>query len=158
MATFGISAAIRAGTAISGPLFNACDRVGLAFKYNVVGSSLLMVGVVVALPFGLEVVATAIAVISLFSLVTFRVAIGLIGLGTPAMMQILVPPTVAGALMWSAIEAARAATTAAVPSDALRLLAHVVGGAAVYLLTLHLLSGVYLADFKELASRLFRRA
>lgn len=157
MTMFGISAAIRASTAISGPLYSACDRVGLALKYNVLGSGLLMAGVIVALPFGLEVVAAAIAVISLFSLVTFRVAIGLIGLGMPAMLQILGPPSLAGAVMWAAIEASRPFISVAVPAVAMRLLIHVAEGAAIYLAVLHALSRTYLADFDDLAKRLLRR-
>ena len=80
MATFGLSAALRASTAIASSLFNANDRVGLAFRYNVWSMLLTIGGVLLAMPHGIEAVAAAVALTSLYALVPYRAALRLIGL------------------------------------------------------------------------------
>ncbi|MCK7493598.1 MAG: lipopolysaccharide biosynthesis protein [Comamonadaceae bacterium] len=101
MTAFGLSAALRAGAAIASPLFNANDRVGLAFRYNVIGTVFTTGSVLAAIPFGIDAVAAAIAVASLYMLVPARRAFGLIGLGIPALWQVLGPPAVAASAMWA---------------------------------------------------------
>jgi PST family polysaccharide transporter len=100
MSMFGFSAAIRASAAISIPLFNATDRVGLALRYNLVGTALLLCAVLVAMPWGVEAVAMGVALASLYPLVSMRAAYALIGLRLADLVAVLGPPLVAAGLMW----------------------------------------------------------
>lgn len=155
MAMFGLSAALRASTAIASPLFNANNRVGLALRYNAVGTVLLVVGVLVAMPYGIGVVASAVALVSLYALVSLRAAFALIGLRMRDVGAVLGAPATAAAGMWLATEALRQGAWHATP--AVLLLGHVLAGAAVYLALLHLLSRQYLRDFREAGALLLHR-
>jgi PST family polysaccharide transporter len=157
MSMFGLSAAIRAATAISSPLFNANNRVGLALRYNVIGTTLLVAGVVIAMPYGIDVVAVTVAVTSLYSLVGFRAGFGLIGLGWQHMLTVLGPPTLAASVMWLATLGLREVSAAWNVHLSVLLLAHVGLGAAIYALSLHLISNQYLHDFREALSTLLKR-
>lgn len=152
----GLSAALRASTAVAGPLFNAADKVTLSLRYTVVGTAIFLVLLVAAAPFGLEAVAAATAVSTLYSLVSCHAGFRLIGLGWRAIGQTMAPPFVAAAVMWLATELARTATQAAWPLG-LTLLAHVALGAVVYLAVLHLLSRQYWHDVRAAAANLRRR-
>jgi PST family polysaccharide transporter len=158
MSMFGLSGALRAATAIASPLFNANDRVGLALRYNIAGTILSVGGVLFAMPYGVEAVAAAIVVTSLFSLVAFRVAFGLIGLETRHMVQVLGLPALAALVMWVATFGVRQVSTAWDLSIGLLLLAHVALGAVVYGLVLHLLSRQYLQDFWQAAASMLKRS
>lgn len=147
MTMFGLSAALRASSAIASSLFNANDRVGLAFRYNVWSTVLLIAGVLLSMPYGIEAVAATVAVTSLYALVAFRAALRLIGLGTRALFGLLAAPTAASLLMWLAIGALRRLHWDAGPGAL--LLAQVLAGAAVYLFTLLLLAPQYLRDFRD---------
>lgn len=157
MSMFGLSAALKAATAVAGPLFNACDRVALALKYNIIGSALMAVAVFIALPHGLNVVAAAIVLVTLYSVLTFRVALGLIGLGGAAVWEILGPPAIASALMWAAVAALRPASAGVFAAPAALLLCHAAIAGLVYVAALHLLSRQYLRDFMQLADQLLKR-
>lgn len=154
MAMFGLSAALRAATATSSPLFNSSNRVGLALKYNLCGTVVMVAFVALALPYGVEGVAMAMAVSTLYSLVTFRVGLGLIGLGSRQMFEILGPPALASLAMWAAVELLHpfGARWSAHPGWLLSV--QVAAGVLVYLLALHLLSRRYLRDFTELVAKL----
>lgn len=145
MAMFGISAAIRAATATASPLFNAMDRVGLALRYNTAGTVLMVGGVLLAMPHGIHMVAVAVALTSLYSLVAFRAAFLLVGLSTTDAFMVLLRPILASALMWLAIEAFRLFVFQGAPVPMLAL--QVLVGAVVYLTALHLMSRQYLEDF-----------
>jgi len=138
MAMFGLSAALRASTAIASPIFNASDRVGLAFRYNLIGSALLMVGVFVALPWGIEGVAIAVALTSTYSLVILHAAFRLLGLTWRDMVAVLGPPTLAASAMWLVTFGLRQLEWTALPAAALA--GHVLVGALVYLVCLLLVS------------------
>ena len=158
MAMFGLSAALRAGTAIAAPLFNASNRVGLAFRYNLIGAVLTVGGVVLALPHGVEAVAIAVAATSLYSLVSFRAAFSLIGLGLRQMAQVLGPPALAASVMWLATSGLQQLSTGWSLHTSVLLLLHVVFGAAVYLSTLHLMSRQYFQDLSQAATAMLKRA
>ncbi|MBL8349605.1 MAG: lipopolysaccharide biosynthesis protein [Burkholderiaceae bacterium] len=147
MAMFGLSAALRAASAISQPLFNSNNRVVLAFRYNAVGTALLVAGVLLTMPYGIEAVGIAVAMSSLYSVVTLRAAFGLIGLGTRHVLQVLGPPAVASGVMWLAIASIRAMDWNSAPSVMLGV--QVASGSIVYLLTLHILSRQYLNDLRQ---------
>lgn len=100
MQLFGLSASIRAATAISSPLFNASDRVALAFRYNIIGTVLLVAGVLLGTQWGVEGVALAVALVSCYSLVAMRVAFRLIGLRARDLSIVLGPPLLASMALW----------------------------------------------------------
>jgi O-antigen/teichoic acid export membrane protein len=147
----GLSAAVKAATAVASSIFSARNRVGLALTHNAIGLTVLLAGVVVALPYGVEWVAVAVLASSAYSLVPFRVGLGLIGMGTRDAMRILGCPTAAALVMWSSIEAARMWAHYLPHSKATLLLVHISLGALTYCLTLHLLSREYLREFRSLA-------
>jgi len=156
LSMLGISAAIKGSTSISIPLFNAKNRVALSLKYNVLGTLILIIGVLLALPFGVQIVAVAVALASLFSLVTFHVGLGLIGLSTHHVYQILGFPAIASIMMWVTIASLRPYSTEWADSPALLLSVHIMTGAVVYAAVLLLLSRQYLCEFIELAKK-YRR-
>ena len=155
MSMFGLSAALRAGTAFSAPLFYATDRGALAMKYNAIGTVLTVAGVLVAMPHGLEAVALAVALASLYTLVGFVVAFSLIELRWRSVLQVLGPPFLASLVMWVATALLRRIDWVAAPS--VLLLGHVAVGAVVYLVGLHLLSRQYLQDVLQVKALLLRR-
>jgi PST family polysaccharide transporter len=156
MAMFGLCAVLRAGTAIGSPLFNANNRVGLAFRYNAIGAVLTVGAVLVAVPHGIEAVAGAVALASLYSLVSLRAALGLIGLGARHVVQILGAPIAASLVMWAAIEGLRSLAWTNAPGT--MLLAHVAAGGALYLALLLAIAPQFGRDLREALRLLFRRA
>lgn len=158
MAVFGLSAAIRAATAITSPLFNANDRVGLALRYNVIGTALTVGGVILAMPHGIEAVAITVAVTSLYSLVSFRAGFALIGLGVRHMAQVLGPPTLAALVMWFATIGLRQFSAAWSTHLGVLLLMHVCVGGIIYSVTLHLFSRQYLNEFRQAATTMLKRS
>ncbi len=144
IAMFGLSAALRASTAIASPLFNASDRVGLAFRYNLIGAGLLIGGVFVALPWGIEGVAMAVALASAYSLFVFHAAFRLMGLTWRDVTAVLGPPAMAAAVMWAVTLGLRQTQWSAFP--AVELAGHVLAGAVVYLACLLLMSRRIWAD------------
>jgi PST family polysaccharide transporter len=152
----GISTALKASTAIASPIFSATNRVDLALKYNIFGSAMIAAAVFLTLPYGLDAVAMAVTAASLYTLVMFRVGLGLIGLRTRHVLITLGPPAVAAAAMWLAIVVARPTTGAWIANPGVLLLAHIALGAFVYALTLHILSRQYYRDFADLVRSLRR--
>ena len=157
LSMFGLSAAVRGSTAIASPLFNSRDRVGLSFRYNLVGTFITVVAIVIALPYGITAVSAAVALSSLYMLVGFHAGIGLVGLGIRHVLIILGSPTVAAVIMWLAIWAVRPYSASWLASPVLVLLVHVLFGVLVYIVALHATSRKYFADFVDLGKRLLRR-
>jgi PST family polysaccharide transporter len=153
----GISAALRASTAISYPLFNSQNRVKLSFYYNIFGTILLVISILVSLPFGLEVVAGAISANALFSVILFWASLRLIGLGLRAVLHVLLRPVIASLLMWSAIFFLRSQVQADALNIVLHLFLMIACGATVYCITLIALSRQYLQEFIALANKLLKR-
>ena len=158
MGMFGISAALKAATAIASPVFYANDRVGLALRYNVIGTALMVAGVVVTLQHGINAVAAAVAVTSFYSLVPYRAGLMLIGINFRQMLQMLGLPALAAMLMWLAIAVVRPFSSGLLSHVSALLAFHVVAGALVYTVTLHLLSRQYFRDFKDLFRKLLRKS
>ena len=155
MSMFGISAALKAGTAIATPLFYATNQVGLAFRNNVVGTALLIGGVLLTMQHGLEAVAVAVAASSLYSLVGFRLAFSLIDLTLRDAASVVGPPFLASAALWVVTYLVRDAGWSTTPGVALA--GHILVGATTYLLCLHVLSRQYLQDFKQAGAMLLKR-
>lgn len=141
LALFGLSAALRASTAIATPIFNAKNRVGLSLCYNAALTVGLAIVVVVALPYGIGTVTAAVAAHSLLSLLVCHAAFRLIGLGWSHLGGVLCPPAVAGAVLWLATDGLRALSW--VDTAGLRLLIQALTGAAIYAVALMALSRAY---------------
>lgn len=158
LSMFGISAALRGSTAIASSLFNAKNRVELALRYNIIGTILLITSIAVALPYGLQTVAIVIAINSLYALVTFWAALGLIGLTAKHILQILASPMIASFIMWMVIATIRSMIIGQWGQPALRLPLLIAGGALTYSLILYLFSRQYLYDFKDLGGKFFYKS
>lgn len=154
MGMFGLSAALKASMAIATPLFNATNHVGLAVKYNVIGTALMVVALWAAMPYGINMVAMAMVGVSLYSFVPFRVALGLIGMGWRHVAQLLLFPALAAFAMWVIIFLVRPYSESWSNHPSGLLVMHVGMGAVVYTMTLHLLSRQYLADFRSIITKL----
>lgn len=149
----GLSAALKASTAVANPVFNAVDRAGLAFRFNLIATALVVVAVVSTLPFGLLAVASAVASVSLYTLIPFARALRLIGLGTAAFWEILGPPFLASAVAWLLTTSIQTLSWWPSSSVLLSLLAGAAIFALCYTSVLHLLTPVYLADLRDIRHR-----
>lgn len=152
MMMLGVSAAIRASTALSSPIFNASNRVGLSFKYNVAGTAILIAAICITLPMGIEKVAFGAAIASGYAVIPLRAALGIIGLRLKDLIMMIGPPALAAAVMWLAVELVRGLTDK-LPS-ALALLLHVGACIAVYFLILCVVSRQHYCDLIEIAQTL----
>lgn len=146
---FGLSAAVRGSTAVYSPLLNASNRVGLALKYNLIGSVLFFAGVLVGLPFGSEGVALAALLASVYTLVPFRAAIALLGLTTKDLVLILGAPAVAASTLWGVIGVTRPLIAAMDSLLVTKVFCHAALGLVTYLLVLRLLSRQHIEDFQD---------
>lgn len=144
----GINTALRGSTAISTPLFNAQNKVSLALRFHMADATIVLVSVWIASAWGIEAVAGAVTVCGLFSLLTYRAGLGLIGLGWRAVWAVLSPPVLASLGMWIAVEAASAFATSHWTTGA-RLASHILLGMLVYPLALALIAPIFLADIKS---------
>lgn len=146
---FGLSAALKASTAIATPLFNSHDRVSLSLKYNIVSTTMMVFGIWLALPYGIETVSMAVVGISLYSLLPFRAAFGLIGLKNRHIAQVLGPPFLASLVFWIFVAFIRPHSTNWVSNIGILLMLHIMLGAAIYLIALFFFSKHLLNDFKD---------
>ncbi|MGB5832310.1 MAG: lipopolysaccharide biosynthesis protein [Thiohalocapsa sp.] len=151
-----LASAVRGSAAIATAIFNSQNRVGLALKYNTVGSLLMIIGVLLTTSHGIGAVATAIAVTSLFALVSLQVAFRLIDLPRSSILRMFSPPVVASVAMWSSIYFIRGATNHFELTSPPALILHAAAGAVVYLGTLLLVAPNYFADFRAIIEKLGR--
>lgn len=149
---FGISAAIRASTAIASPVFNACDRMPLALVYNAIGTAIAVGSVAFAIPYGLSSVGLAVALSSAFGFVSLVAAFGLVGLPPWQVLVTLGPSMIAAGVMWAATWWLKEAGTLPHWSPPVLLGVQVIFGAVVYLVSLHLISRQYWIDLKKVLS------
>lgn len=157
LAALGIGIAIKASTAVAGPILNALNRVGLAFRYNLVGTLLTFTGLGLVISDGIEAVATVVALTSLYWLVAFRVALREAGVGVRGVIETLGPPFLAAALAAAAVLALRQVAAELTPVPFYRLLMRAGVGATLYLVALVLLSPAMLEDFRSMGNQLRRR-
>ena len=154
LSMLGFSVALKASTAVAGPIMNAANRVGLAFRYNIVGTVVTFVGIALALRFGIVAVAAVIAVMSLYWLVAFRVALGLVGLHSMDGLRILGAPFAAAALMFAVIHFSHPSLSLLADGHGGRLFLSSAVGGVVYVVGLLLLSPRYIREMKQLATQL----
>jgi O-antigen/teichoic acid export membrane protein len=150
----GIATAIKASTAVVTPLYNAMNRVGLALRYNIIGTVITLGGVLVALPWGLNAIAGAIALSSLYSFYGYRIGLGLIGLGWKAVATTFSAPVVASMTMWGILELVRTSEIVTSLESATRLLLLIALGAGVYLATMMLIARDFARDFRWLVEKI----
>ena len=136
LSMLGISGAVRASTAIATPVINAHNQVAQALRYQIISTALLASAIIVALPYGLLAVATAQAIVVFYSLVPFRFAFGLVGLGLPAMWHVLGPPAVASATAAAVIYFLRPLSIEWLGQPGWMLIFHAFISATVYLTVL----------------------
>ena len=153
---FGISTALRGSTTIASQIFNATNHVGLALRFNIVGTFIMVVSVSICLPYGVEAVSIAVVFSSLYSLITFRAAFGLIGLESKHLLT-LAPPAIAAATMWLVIYYIRNTGFFAGHNLGFQLIVFVFIGVISYSVTLHSISRQYAGDFTEVFRKLTRR-
>ncbi len=150
----GIRTAVAASTVIASPLFHSRNRVGLALRYNAVGSVIVLLSVAVASTWGMNAVAGAIALSSLYSLVGYRVGLGLIGLSWKDVWSMCAPPACASTVMWLSIEISRAFLVGAIEGGMGELTLHIALGAIVYPLVLIVVSPMLLDDVKTVIAKM----
>lgn len=150
---FGFSAAIRSSTAIASPLFNSQNKVSLGFKFNLVGLVLTIGAVYFSIPYGIEAVATAVAVTSMYAMVTFIVGIRLIGMTINHLFKIFMAPVFASVVMWLAISHAREIFVSLKLVESMHLPALVLLGATIYSMALILVSPGYLQELRSVLNK-----
>jgi PST family polysaccharide transporter len=158
LAFLGISGAIRASTVVASVVIIAHDKVTTAFKYQFIGTILMVAAITSALPYGLNGVATAQMLVAFYSIAPFRYALRLIGLGMRDGWQILGPPLVASLALAAVVALLRLLTTSWFDHPGPQLLFHAAVAAFVYIVVLHLISRQYLLDFRDIAIRLMNRS
>lgn len=151
---FGISAAIRSSTAIASPLYNSQNKVSLGFKFNVFGTLLTLSAVYFSIPYGIETVAMAIAVSSMYVMVTFMAGIRLIGMGWRHLSQIFSAPTIAASAMWLGIHFSRPIVSSKISSEYFLLATLIALGAIVYAIVLIAISPVYWQELRSLIKKI----
>ena len=154
LALLGIGVALKASTAVAGPIMNSMDRVGLALRYNTIGTAMTLAGVALALHWGIVAVAGVVAVMSAYWLVAFRVALGLVGLRRVDVVRVLGPSFTASGAMLGLLELLRRQWGAWLESPWERLLVGAVAGTVFYVLLLLLVSPGYLHDARRIAQSL----
>jgi len=154
---FGLAAAIRGSTAISGPLLNGSGRVGLALKYNIYNTILMLFGVIITLQYGIVAVAVAVTISSIFPLLVYRLGLKIIGLNTRHMILILGPPAAAASAMWAIIFSLQPIVNSIMTVGPARLLVLVGIGVVVYPLVLLIISRRHLMDLRQVLNKLLKR-
>lgn len=157
LAMLGVSAAVRGSTSIASSLFNAQNRVTLSFRYNLLGTIILIASVFASVPYGLQAVTAAIALNAAYSILVLHVSFSIIGLGFRDLLHVLARPLLAATAMWGCIAMLRVVLAPQNPSVLVSLFLHVMAGAVTYSLVLHLLSRQYSVNFLDLLTRILGR-
>jgi PST family polysaccharide transporter len=126
------SAAVRAACWMATPVFNATNRVGLAFRVGVVSTMITVIAILTGSHFGLTGVAIAVCAASSTSVVVYGVALATVGLGVRALASLLLGPLLGALAMWALVAFARTLPELAALSPVPRLAIEVVIGTVVY--------------------------
>jgi len=155
LALLGIGVALKASTAVAGPIMNSMDRVGLALRYNSIGTAITLVGIALVLQMGIVAVAGVVTLMSTYWLVAFRVAFGLVGLRGIDVLRTLGPSFAASGAMLGLLELGRQHWGGWLNSPWERLLVGMVLGTGIYLTLLLILSPGYLQDAARVAKLVY---
>lgn len=155
--TFGVGAAVKGSTAISTSLFNSQNKVSLGLKHNVIGCLMLVVSIFVAIPYGIDTVALAVAVSSFYGIVMLYASFSLIGLGIRHVIVILGIPFFCSSMMWLAIYFLRDFYSKMALNIPLNLFLLILSGALVYCCLLVIVSPSYINDVKRVLHGIIHR-
>lgn len=149
-----ISTGITPATTIGSPIFNATNRVGLLFKLYSLQTLLAAVFLVVGSHWGVMGLAWSRLVFSFVILCFFRVALGLVGMKTRHLLQIIGGPAIAASLMWFMLGFARQ-NIQVLWSTTIAQLAALVGlGILCYAITSLMVSRAHVRDLWEIVNKL----
>ncbi len=157
IAMFGLSAGVRGATALASPLLNAGNRPGFALKHHLIGTVLVVLATVLALPHGIEAVAGALALCSLYALVPYSLAVKEFGFGFGAVLRIMLGPMAAALACVGGVLLLRRLCAPMELGLHLRLVLFGATGAAIYLAVLTLVAREHLHELAGLARRLLQR-
>ena len=157
LAALGIGISIKASTAVTGPVLNSLNRVGLAFRYNLVGTLITFGGIALVLRDGIEAVAVVVAVTSLYWLVAFYVALREAGITMRGPIVILGPPFLAAIISGLAVIELRQLALELLDFAISRLVFKLGAGMVTYIFTLLVFSPSTLQDLRQLVSKIRSR-
>lgn len=153
----GFSTAVRASSAIATPIYNSMNKVGLALRYNALGTAIMVISAILAIPYGINAVAAMIALTSLYSLIVLNISLRLVNLNTADQLRIIASPAACAGIMWVSVVAARSLMYEKPWSDAVTLIALSALGAAIYTFLLLLTSPAYKSEIKLLFRQIGHR-
>lgn len=151
------SSGIRAATTIGTPIYNATNRLGLAFRLYLLSTLIFTGSLYLGSHWGVTGVAWAVLATTPVSVVFLRVALGLVRLDTRAEWRMLGVPTLAALLMLLAIGLVRPLLAGAVDAPLFRLALLVLFGVAVYVAAVLIMARSYLDDLRALLRNIGRR-
>jgi PST family polysaccharide transporter len=135
-----VSAAIRAACWMATPVFNATNRVGLAFRIGMASTLITVAVIFVGSRFGLTGVAIAVCASSALSIGVYGVALSIVGLGARSLATLLQGPLIAAVVMWALVAFVGTLPAVVALAPAVRLATEVVLGASAYTLALLLVA------------------
>jgi O-antigen/teichoic acid export membrane protein len=127
-----VAGAVRAVFSATAPIYNATNRVSLAFAVSVFSTAVFFASIFVGSQWGSRGIAWAFLAASVTSPLTAVVAFRLIGLRARDVFAVSFPALLAGATMWLVVEWARHGLTGAHFSVLQRALILIPTGAAAY--------------------------
>ena len=150
-----IATGLSAPYSISSPIFNATNRVGLSFKLFLASTLITIALMLYGSQWGLMGVAWSRLALAGVGLVFFRISLGLVGMRTRHIWQIMGPPSIAAGAMWWLIGLLRDWVQSQVTSNASAQLGCLIGlGAAAYLSASLVLSAQHMRDARVAVSKL----
>ena len=152
-----IGAGIRATTTVANPIFNATNRVGLSFRLFFVGTVITTVSIVISSRWGLLGVAYALLFSTAVAMLFFRIALGLLQLGSKQLWQMLGPSAVSAILMFVTVVSARDFVYGLAGALPMRFAILVAVGVAIYATSVLTMSPAYLGEVLDVMSKLRRR-
>ncbi|MFZ4288417.1 lipopolysaccharide biosynthesis protein [Variovorax sp. HJSM1_2] len=129
---FALGAGLTIAASINASIFNAKNRVGLAFKLYLANVAINVILIVVASRWGMMGIAYAKLALGLIGLVILRVAMGLVQMDSRDLWRMVAPPCAAAALMLAGITLVRPLVYQVLDPTALRLAALVIFGMLSY--------------------------
>lgn len=152
-----IGAGIRATTAISNPIFNATNRVGLSFRLFFIGTAIFVLSMLTGSMWGLFGVAFALLFSTVVALVFFRIALGLVELRTTQMWKMLGIPTLSSVIMFIVVITIREPVYQLTSFLPWRLLSLVLVGVLAYIVAVLVMARGYLRELRDVITTMRKR-
>ena len=153
-----IASGIGPAVTIGSPIFNATNRVGLLFQMYLLQTIFAVVFLIVGSRWGLIGLAWSRLALALVSLCFFRIALGLVNLGTKHIWQMIGPPLLAAVLMWGVLGFSREWVQESFSSNITQLAALVVLGVICYTIISLVISRTHVRDILAVINRLRRKS